>query len=374
MNSVFLSKLVVLIVCVMVVSCSKDEVRPNEANNNISLGETLFFELDENPANGMEMGVIPAIDSSMSLTYGLTLPDPIGALEVDLQSGVIRVLDSVLFNFEARDIIRATGIVSDGDHSVNHPIEIEIRDLYERYSYIGSIRLTTQEEVNDFGEENHWGVSGTFTLNSSSRDPIVDLTPLSQIQAVGTLSLLNIHQRSIELNRLEWVENDLKITGCNDLLELGNLNIPHIGGSLIIRQNQDLRSLAGMGIDYLGGDLIVTDNDRLESLEGIVQDRIEGDLQIARNRGMFEISGLEDLNYVGGDFRIANMLYLEDLNGLDALATIAGGLSIQDNSQLHDYCALNELIQSNGLEGSYLVSGNEYNPSIQQLLDGDCNY
>ncbi len=43
------------------------------------------------------------------------------------------------------------------------------------------------------------------------------------------------------------------------------------------------------------------------------------------------------------------------------------------NDQLKDYCAITNLINSDGLAGEYNVQNNAYNPTIEDIKAGRCS-
>jgi hypothetical protein len=108
------------------------------------------------------------------------------------------------------------------------------------------------------------------------------------------------------------------------------------------------------------------------------------------------MEGLENLSSVGKDFILEANPMLKSLNGLNSLTTIdrlfsiynnpsltnidglnklisLSTLSIQKNSLLSNFCSLQNLINNNGLTGDYIVSENSLNPSMQNILTGNCS-
>ena len=69
---------------------------------------------------------------------------------------------------------------------------------------------------------------------------------------------------------------------------------------------------------------------------------------------------------------------LEQINiklaNLDGLINVAGANSIRitSNATLKDFCGLTKLINGGGLTGNFSVSSNGYNPTMQDIMDGNC--
>lgn len=62
---------------------------------------------------------------------------------------------------------------------------------------------------------------------------------------------------------------------------------------------------------------------------------------------------------------------LSSLNGFQSLTTVEAIIQFKDNAKLANYCSLTPALSNNFL-GSYFVSGNYYNPTLQEIIDGDC--
>ncbi len=63
---------------------------------------------------------------------------------------------------------------------------------------------------------------------------------------------------------------------------------------------------------------------------------------------------------------------LSSLIGLDAVLTVDEDILIIDNPVLNNLCDLQILMQ-NGFSGAYSVEGNAYNPTQQNIIDGNCS-
>ena len=93
---------------------------------------------------------------------------------------------------------------------------------------------------------------------------------------------------------------------------------------------------------------------------------------IIRNTNLENLEGLNNLTRTTHDLAIEKNNQLKNLDGLTNLIEIER-CSILDNPVLADYCGLEALISDGQVNSGYSVSGNEYNPSLEELKDGDCN-
>ena len=58
---------------------------------------------------------------------------------------------------------------------------------------------------------------------------------------------------------------------------------------------------------------------------------------------------------------------------LNNLSYIGENLRINENNLLTDLCGLQYLLINDGLIGTFVVSDNAYNPSQQDIIDGNCS-
>jgi hypothetical protein len=182
--------------------------------------------------------------------------------------------------------------------------------------FVGSIQLTSQQEVDDFGASNYAEVTGLLSIgvspNQGSISDIIDLTPLSSLNKVQTLSI-------------QYNPNLVSLDGLNNIRSVNSEN-----------QSQSNQS-----------NFWITNNDSLKNL-----------------------NGLESLETVGWALRIEDNLSLESLDGLNSLASIGNNFEITGNNVLEDYCDLQTFLAQTNLIP--FIAENQFNPSKQDILDGNC--
>lgn len=64
---------------------------------------------------------------------------------------------------------------------------------------------------------------------------------------------------------------------------------------------------------------------------------------------------------------------ITDLNPLIELVEVTGSLTIRYNTSLVDFYGLQTLLIQDGIIGDLTVSDNAYNPTLQDILDGNCS-
>ncbi len=96
------------------------------------------------------------------------------------------------------------------------------------------------------------------------------------------------------------------------------------------------------------------------------QVRIEGTFDLNINTSLVNLSGLDNLIFIGGSLEISNCDLLLDLTGLNNVTSIGGSLSILDNQNLNSLVGLENLTSISGdLVIGRFENGN--NPSLTNL-------
>lgn len=116
--------LLCVLVCVTLLytACSDDEI--------VVTAEVFESSIAENPFDGQVLGTVSASLSSQGIIrYTLTTSSPAGALLLDSESGVLRVADAALFDFESRSMVTATYTAEAGGVSATSDIIITITDV-----------------------------------------------------------------------------------------------------------------------------------------------------------------------------------------------------------------------------------------------------
>ncbi len=141
-----------------------------------------------------------------------------------------------------------------------------------------------------------------------------------------------------------------------------------LGSVLLSSQLQSCRD------DEMFQTVAITTQDELDELGRDALARYEGDLILTG-----EITSLESLNHV--EKIIGNLIIidtqLETLGGLESLSLVTGDILIRstppNQQEILDFCALQGLL-SGGSFKSVLIYNNLYNPTAQEIIDGNCSF
>lgn len=185
--------------------------------------------------------------------------------------------------------------------------------------------------------------------------PLTKITGFSSLTTVGeTLQITGA--------------NITSLTGFKNLKTAGNLTINNTG----ILNLDDFSSLTTLQM------LNLNQNDRLSHIRGLSNLTVlSHNLWISSNPALENINGLEKITTISlgnnSSIEISSNGALTNLDGLKNLTHIKSNLKITANTKLSSLCGLKKLIDSNGVDGSYYVFSNNYNPSQQDIKNGKCS-
>ncbi|MCB0462469.1 MAG: hypothetical protein KDC81_07180 [Flavobacteriaceae bacterium] len=238
-------------------------------------------------------------------------------------------------------------IVSCENESVTQPEE----QTCDNGTYVGNVFLSTQQEVDEFGAMCYTKIEGRLQISERGLDDdIIDLTPLSSLTEVYP-GRIRIHANN--LTSLNGFQNITKLGGlyvhsCNALIDLSGLeNLISIGGAegyfqeLHIEENNSLINLNGLNNLQETNGLVIVSNPSLESLDGLEN----------------LASTFTSNYYIGIDIGVFNT-----------------HIGVIPQPNLSDFCALQNLF-SNGTFNPNLIriQQNSYNPTVQDIIDGNCS-
>ncbi len=264
---------------------------------------------------------------------------------------------------------------------INYPGCTEIEGWVRIGNYTGSTDITNLnglsvltsiwEDLRIYGNDTLTSLAGLENLTSIGED--ISLGIFHGGGHIGNTSLSSLEG----LSNLGEVGGNIYIAANDALIDLSGLgNLNSIGGNLEIYENESLNSLAGLeNITYIDGDLGIGDcilggNPSLTNLTGLNNlDSVGGSFRIEYNLSLTSLTGLENLVTIGISgwvyHRIVSNFMLTSLTGLDNLTTIEGG-------QLQ--IAANGLTSLTGLNNVTFIGGSlgiEYNTSLTSLTGLD---
>ncbi|WGF92610.1 cadherin repeat domain-containing protein [Aequorivita marisscotiae] len=268
-------------------------------------------------------------------------------------------------------------------HYLYGKLIIVVNDTLEKIE--GFNRLTSVQELVLSLNPRLYDLSGLYQLTSigdglvlvscpqiSNLDWLSNLTSFGgDLTIINCNSLANIDGLS-NLTTATGEYNYFRITYNNSLLNLNgieNLNteIYH----LEIAANSSLTSIEGLQNKRVTTTLKIIENPFLENLHGLESTiNISHELTVQNNNSLINIQGLRNLE-TAESFQIFNNESLPNLVGLNNLERCRN-LDIRGNNELTDFCDLQNLF-INGSNNSYIAIYNAYNPTKQDIIDGNCS-
>lgn len=414
------------------IGCSSSDDGVEDSSTVITVSN-FTVSLNENPSAGAIIGTVQANSSSGNIQLSITNQSPSGAVAVNNQ-GVLTVANAALFNFELNPSISGTLRASSNNVSENFNFLINLNDINETIVCQGPIRLSTQEEVNAFGAQNCTIVEGSLVIgpgNNQPNDSIIDLSPLEGLTTVtgwfgieGNLTLESIaplhtlieiegggpqimgNPSLQNLNGLEGLtetngpvtfsilDNDAltNLQGLNNIVSInatfsvgGNESITSLDGldslenlgQISIGNNAQLRNIEALKnvTEIFRSSISINFCPMLESIKGLRNVRsIQDNLELSYLEKLESLEGLESLTHVGSRIYLFGNENLENLDGLLNVAVdpLFDGLYVQSNTVLDDFCGVSSIVK-NISSNDFIVNGNAYNPTKQDIIDGNCS-
>lgn len=125
-------------------------------------------------------------------------------------------------------------------------------------------------------------------------------------------------------------------------------------------------------VKSFNGDVIIITQGELDTFATAKYEEINGSLTLSNN--VTSLNGLLDLNRILGDLDIIDT-QLTTLEGLDNLNQVSGSITITSTQQplqsITDFCALQTLFSS-GEFNTVNITNNEFNPTSQDIAQGNC--
>lgn len=336
------------------ISCSEDE--------DITVSTSDFtVTIDENPSFGQVLGTVQGNTNDGAVLFSITQQSPSDAFFIDSSTGQLIVANAAVYDFESRTSITGIVKVSNGEVSQNASITININNLPETKVFIGDITLATQEEVNTFGAENYTRVTGSLFIGiEQSPLSIVTLAPLISLTSVGGLLVVS------------HIDNVLNLEGLNNLVIIENEGGSH--GIISSIEGRMLSNIDGLSsLKTVRKTLLINGFGHLNSISGLSNLESVGHLNIVSTKitnldPLLNLTSLKQTNLFGNSV-------LTNLDGLSNITTALEYISIQENDLLDDFCGIRHVFLEYGEIDwtDYIIVDNAYNPSQQDIIDGNCS-
>lgn len=342
---------ILILIIVSFISCNKDDVLEVIIEE---VPKLKTYEVSEISVYSIQVGgeILDEGDSDVfeqGIVIGLS---PTPTVKNNLNIFIIEADDSGKFKLTLTSIpsntiyyIRAYAINSQG---IGYGNEIQFKSL-ENKTYVGDITLSTQDEVIEFGKENYNTIDGSLSIEGSvtGLSPLEELVIVNNEFKVTNTSSLEDFKGLENLKRTGAVfPNGFRIENNTGLVSFQGLNgLEMTRGKFYIINNNSIIDLHGLEKLYAvsAGDLLISDCNNLQNLSGLENLLFIGDsFFLIRNPQLTDISSLSNLNYIARRIYIIENNSLQNLNGLESITTVTG-VELRDNDVLTNLDGLNNL-------------------------------
>lgn len=191
----------------------------------------------------------------------------------------------------------------------------------------GNVFITNQEQLDEFVAQNIKTVNGDLTIAPISENGTVDISDLSVLSNLDSITGTLIIRQTRGLTSLNGFEG-----------------IRFLGGSLFIEFNEDLTSLNGINNLTKAVTVQVLANPKLQNIDAISGINNVRTLNISRNTTLPQLTTFNSLNQLSF-LVIAGNTQLSSLQGLENLQNCTEILSVLRNDNLTDLSGLNGLTE-----------------------------
>ncbi|WP_348714343.1 hypothetical protein [Tenacibaculum sp. 190130A14a] len=250
----------------------------------------------------------------------------------------------------------------------------------------GNVYLKNQHELNTFAKKGYTIINGTLVIGVLSDCDITSLKGLESLTQIN--GGLNI-QGTINLNSLEGLNNIRstqflsimdadKITHIDELKNIKSIVDDNEKDGLwvsLIVSNDNLVNIDGLSnLENYKGVLEILNNKSLLNVDGLknINSFSARSISIIRNESLKNIDGLSVVNSLSNLLDISENNSLENLNGLNNLSSVKNTCFIRNNRNLKNLCAI-ENLAGNGEDFDLYIDYNAYNPTRQDIIDGNCS-
>jgi len=308
----------------------------------------------------------PLVNGYMYIDNLNVIPITDGIINVSIQNCQVSTVNLQIFDFLANEwtIIR--------DVNLNGgTIDVGALSTCDNTGgiYNGDVILSSQQEVDDFGAFEHQIVNGDLTIADGQPSDITNLSALSTIKIV--VEDLNIYsnQNLVNLQGLNNIETTSRLNiSYSSLTSLEGLQGLLNTRAITLNNNNSLESISGLENLSELDHLLIKDNPLITTLLGLEQLTAIDYIWIYNNDGLLNLNGLENVVSV-----IQNASFPAIFIGLRPTDIPSDNIP-SPNPNLSDFCALqNLLIIGNGISAEILIENNAYNPSINDIINGNCS-
>lgn len=308
------------------------------------------------------------------LIFGSPLLENLSGLEsLDRIGGLLLIQDNAaLQNIQSLSNLMELGTFL---YILHNPSLSELQGLEGITTINNDIIIEGNKQLEDLtGLDNLTTVTGNFTIRKN--ESLKSLNGLNILVSSGGLDIReNIQLPNVEgLESLTLINGTLRFWDNSSLISITGLEkLETVTEVLTFETNYSLVNIDELvSLNTIGQNLVIIGNNNLQNIDGLSNiNELPLGAFIVSNLNLENLNGLSGLNNMGR-FTLQQNPQIVDLNGLQNVESLTGNISIRDNSSLSNLCGLRAGL-SYAFSNNYDVTGNLFNPSLQDLIDGDCS-
>ena len=168
----------------------------------------------------------------------------------------------------------------------------------------------------------------------------------------------------------------------NELLESAQgLNNLRTGGAVIFDRNPNLKSIVDLRSLESVQSFEITQSPLLQSLQGLENlNEVTLALRFSGNKALTSLEGIEQVQFKNNSrdyyyFAIVDSPLITNLDPLVNYSMASGNININENTNLIDLCGITKLATgfNDEISDNFSIRFNGYNPSLQDIIDGNCS-
>lgn len=244
--------------------------------------------------------------------------------------------------------------------------------------FAGGLTVYAQNLTSLHGLHN---ITSVTSLRINNSNTLTDLSGLSSLQEITGLS----PTEDSFGGRFSIVDNQQlsSFVGLENLTSLGQNSSSNF---IVEFSGSGFESLEGLqNISTIKGQAILFNLSQITTLEGLNSLQSVGSLRISANINLLNLDGLNSLQSIKGSLTFGSNPNLLNIDGLSNVIEVQNFIKTIDifpcigcspvptgNGSLTDFCGFENLF-TNGAYQSVEIVDNAYNPTVQDIIDGNCS-
>lgn len=215
----------------------------------------------------------------------------------------------------------------------------------------GTIGITSQEALNEFGANGYTEIVGSLTVSYCN-----DLSPLACLQKIDQLHIKNNDITSLHgLEQLEEVSYFFSIEDCDLLQNMEGLDSFTKAKRFVVYQNDGLTNLQGLSSFESVSELVIRGNQNLlnfqglEQLKYVIYESNSSRIEIWENDNLVDISGMNGLTGELSYLDISRCPSLTEFGSFDLIETLNETIYLNDLDALVTFDAFPNLTTGFGI-------------------------